>query len=243
MESLKGIITSDDFRSVKVPHSVSTHTAIDPNTRTASDGSLFTIEAIKKGMVYECVIDDCDTGMVYEGKVIYLGKYSSAGFGKLKITAVENMHEENLTEKINEFTEKKNDKETGKKYASVLFLSDAKLDIDRYSEGVKTSDEYRNIWTRALFGENSCISIEQIAAQNYYYNGFDTSVDGENRQHKAEYLTEMGTSFLVSFPEESKEAVSILEKFQSDGAGRDTECGYGQVSVCSDIHMTGIRED
>ncbi|MBP0961478.1 MAG: hypothetical protein J5864_04980, partial [Oscillospiraceae bacterium] len=171
MESLKGLIDSKSCSSVHVPHSSSTHTAIDPNTRTALEGSLFSIDAIKRGMIYECEIDDCDTGMISEGKVIYLGKYSSNGFGKIKIISVTEAEKSDVKARVAKFNEKFRTAEDGKMYASVLFLSDAKLDIDKYADGIRTTEEYRNIWKEAVFGKESCISVEQVTAQNYTYNG------------------------------------------------------------------------
>ncbi len=243
MENLKGLIKADTFKTVKIPHSLSTHTAIESSTRTAKESSLFSIESIKNDRIYECEIDDCDSGMIYEGKVIYLGKYSSCGYGKIRIISVSDIEETDIRERIRLFNEKMDNKNAGRQYASLLLLSDAKLDIDKYADGIKSNEEYRNIWKRAFFGENTCIDVEQVYAQNYYYNGFDTSVPGENRQHTPEYLTEMGTSVLISFPEGNEKAVSELESLWKNGAGRDTECGYGQISICSDIHMTGIKED
>lgn len=242
MESLKGMISKTDFSQVRVPHSISTHTAIDTSTRTVKEGSLFSVDAVRKGCTYECEIDDCGTGMIYEGKIIYLGKYSSCGFGKMKIISVSDAADEDTGARIEAFNSKFNKNENGKKYASVLLLSDAKLDIDKYADGIKTTDEYRNIWKKAVFGEESFIDIEQVTAQNYYYNGFDTSVEGEDYQHKAEYLTEKGTSFRISFPAES-DYISVLEEIQKNGIGRDTECGFGKVSICSDIHMRGIIKE
>lgn len=243
MENLKGIIKADTFQSVSIPHSISTHTAIEPCTRTAKNECLFSIESIKNNRIYECEIDDCDSGMLYEGKVIYIGKYSSSGFGKIRIVSVEDIRECNVRERIRVFNEKTDNKAADLQYAAILLLSDAKLDIDKYADGIKTNDEYKSIWKRAFFGEDSCFNIEQVYAQNYYYNGFDTSVPDEDRQHSSEYLTEMGTSVLVSFKEGDEEALCALEKLSQNGIGRDTECGYGQISICSDIHMTGIKED
>ena len=242
MENLKGLVDKDNFSTVRVKRSVSTHTAIDPNTRTAKEGSLFSIDAIRKGCIYECEIDDCDTGMIYEGKVIYLGKYASCGFGKMKIISVNEVENENVKEKIELFNSKFNKDNNTRKYASILLLSDAKLDTDKYADDVKKTDEYRDIWKKAIFGENSFIEIEQVIAQNYYYNGYDTSVVDDNRQHQTEYLTEKGSSFRISFPADSN-YIEVLENMQKNGIGRDTECGYGKISICNKIHTIGISEE
>ena len=237
MESLKGIVDKDTFSTVRIPHSSTTHTAIDPNTRTAKTGSLFSVEAIRKGCIYECEIDDMDSGMLYEGKVVYIGKYSSSGFGKIKIISVEDTVGYDVEKAVDEFNRKFKDKD-GVNYASVLFLSDAKLDINRTDNAPKTEAEYREIWKERLFGKEAPVEVEQVYAQNYMYNGYEMS-SGEYKV-VSEMLTEKGSSILVSFRGGDEDAVDFLKKIQEEGIGRDTNLGYGKVQVCGKIHMTGI---
>lgn len=240
MENLKGIINKDSYESVKVRHSISTHTAIDSNSRTAANGKLFSIEAIRKGQIYQCEIDDCDTGMIYEGKIVYLGKYSSSGFGKLRIISVEDIAERNVPEAVRKFNDRfKEDDE--KEYASILFLSSAKLDVDSCSSVPLTTEEYKKIWQERLFGNAAPVDVEQVYAQNIPYHGFDTSeYYKDNSNNRTDILTEQGSSVKVSFPKGSTEAISFLEKLEENGIGRDTNVGYGKIMVCADIHMIGI---
>ncbi len=239
MENLKGIINKTDFSSVKVKHSTTTHTAIDLHTRTVKTGNLFSIEAIARGAVYECEIDDCDTGMIYEGKVIYLGKYSSNGFGKMRIISIEDIPERDTAAAIKRLNEKFPLDES-REFASILFLSSAKLDLeDRGSEPLTTED-YKKIWQTRLFGENAPVTVEQVYAQNSIYHGIDTSKYHNDRWCRTDVLTEGGTSIKVSFPKGSREAVDFLINLERTGIGRDTEVGYGKIIVCADIHMKGI---
>ncbi len=237
MESLKGIIDRDTFSTVKIPHSSTTHTAIDLNTRTKKSGSLFSVEAIRKGCIYECEIDDMDSGMLYEGKVIYIGKYSSSGFGKIKIISIEDVAEYDVEKAVDEFNEKFKDEE-GLNYASILFLTDAKLDINKNDNTPKTEAEYREIWKKRIFGENAPVEVEQVYAQNYMYNGYEMS-SGEYKV-VSEMLTEKGSSIKVSFKSGDANAIEFLKKIQEEGIGRDTNLGYGKAEVCGKIHMTGI---
>ncbi|MBP1549633.1 MAG: hypothetical protein J6A05_06475, partial [Oscillospiraceae bacterium] len=196
MENLKGIIDRDTFSTVRIPHSSTTHTAINHNTRTAKTGSLFSVEAIRKGCIYECEIDDLDSGMLCEEKVVYIGKYSSSGFGKIKIISIEDVAEYDVEKTVDEFNEKFKEKE-GLNYASVLFLSDAKLDINQTDNTPKTETEYREIWKERLFGKDAPVEVEQVYAQNYMYNGYEMS-SGEYKV-VPEMLTEKGSSIKVSF--------------------------------------------
>lgn len=240
MEALKGIINKDTYASVKVKHSITTHTAIDMYTRTVKDGSLFSVEAIRRGAVYQCEIDDCDTGMIYEGKVIYLGKYSSCGFGKIRIVSISDIPNRDVAAAIRQMNEKFPQKD-GRDYASLLFLSSAKLDIDTCGAAPLTTEEYKKIWKARLFGEDAPVEVEQVYAQNIPYHGFDTSEFYRNNcRRKTDILTEAGSSVKISFAKGSREAIEFLEKLEKVGIGRDTNIGYGKIAVCADIHMVGI---
>lgn len=237
MENLKGIIDRDDFSSVKIPHSVTTHTAIDLHTRTADSGSLFSVEAIKKGSVYECEIDDCNSGMLYVGKTVYIGKYSSCGYGKIKVASIEDVPKYEVKKAIAQFNERFKCS-GGKKYASVLLLSDAKLDIDKVGNTPVTTEEYKRIWKERLFGIDAPVEVEQIYAQNFLYNGYEMS--GGDYKIVSEMLTEKGSSVKISFGADDEKAVDFLEKLQENGIGRDTNIGYGKIQICGKIHRTGI---
>lgn len=239
MENLKGLINKNDYSSIKVSHRITTHTAIDLYSRTVADGSLFSVEAISRGSVYQCEIDDCDTDMIYVGKVIYIGKYSSNGFGKIRIISVEDMPAVNTEEAVKRFNEKFN-ANGDRQYAAILFLSDAKLDVDKCSAVPLTTEEYRKIWEERLFGSDSPLKIEQVYAQNIPYHSFDTSEFYRDNSRKTDILTERGSSVKVSFEAGNATAIKFLKALEENGIGRDTEIGYGKIAVCSDIHMLGI---
>lgn len=239
MENLKGIINKDNYSSIKVKHRITTHTAINMHSRTAKEGSLFSIEAISRGSIYQCEIDDCETGMLCVGKTVYLGKYSSNGFGKIRIISVEDIPVHNVAESVKKFNNKFHVK-GDRQYAAILFLSDAKLDVDKYSTAPLTTEEYKKIWKERLFGNESSLEVEQVYAQNIPYHGFDTSEFYKNSSRKTDILTERGSSVKVSFAAGDTKAMKFLEMLEEKGIGRDTEVGYGKIAVCSDIHMLGI---
>mgnify|MGYP004459906097 FL=1 len=240
MENLKGIINKDTYKNIKVRHSISTHTSINSNSRIAADGKLFSIEAIRKGEIYQCEIDDCDTGMIYEGKTVYIGKYSSSGFGKLRIISIEDISQRNISEAVRKFNDKIRDNK--KKYASILFLSGAKLDVESCGSIPLTTEQYKKIWQNRLFGENAPVMVEQVFAQNVPYHGFNTSEFYKNKScsRTDDIITEAGSSIKVSFENGNNEAVHFLEELEKSGIGRDTNVGYGKIMVCADIHLVGI---
>lgn len=240
MENLKGIIDRKNFSSIKVPHNTSTHTAIDMNTRTAADGSLFSIEAIKKGCVYECEIDDLDSGMLYVDKIIYIGKYSSNGYGKIRIISIEDVTQYNVRQAVEEFNQRFECK-GNRRYASILFLSDAKLNIDKLEGRPKTTQEYKRHWKERLFGINAPVEVEQVYAQNFLYNGYVTY--GKMNTTVQEMLTEKGSCVKISFDAKDDTVIDFLENLSKNGIGKDTNIGYGKIQVCGNIHMLGIRRN
>ncbi len=245
MESAKGFVYSDGTGLVKPKHSISTHTSIDPYTGTVVNGNLFSVEALGRGQVYCGIIDDCGSGMLYEGAVIYVGKYSSNGFGKLRITKISQPAEHNVLSAIDEFNERFGKKlaqkyGSGKRFAAVLLTSDAKLDIAS-AGGIMSSEEYRTAWEKALF-DGKKIRLEQIYAQTFTWSGYDTSVSAptDGSRKPVELITEKGTSLLVSFPQGAEDSLVSLER---DGVGIDRNIGYGEVLVCGRLHNLGIKTE
>lgn len=255
MESAKGYINSLTGMPVKIPKSLTVHTAIDIHTGTALDGSLYSIYALKHGQKFYGFIDDCGTGMIKEGDTVRVGKMSSCGFGKLKITKVEDCPEsgnkEQIKKSVTEFNQKFKSRISGcsenKEYASLLFTSDAVLELEKEKNEVLISDRYKEIWQKHLFGDDTKLFVEKIFAQNFSYSGFDTSIKTDEdimRRKSPIIMTKRGTSILVSFKTEDREsAVSELYNMSENGIGKDTEIGCGNVEVCSPLHCLGITEE
>jgi CRISPR/Cas system CSM-associated protein Csm3 (group 7 of RAMP superfamily) len=246
MENAKGFVDRDGNGLVKPKRGASMHTSVDPYTGTVVNGNLFSVESLGRGQVYCGMIDDCGSGMLYEGAVIYVGKFSSNGFGKLRITKISQPEERDVLSAIDDFNARFGEKLAekyggGKRFAAVLLTSDAKLDIAS-AGGIMSSEEYRAAWEKALFGGKS-IRLEQIYAQTFTWSGYDTSSSGTpaDGAHKpTELITEKGTSLLVSFPEGEEDSLVRLER---EGVGADRNIGYGEVLVCGKLHSLGIKTE
>lgn len=249
METVKGYINPYTEKTVKVLKNTSVHTAIDEYTNTALDGSLFSIEAITKGQVFEGFIDDCDSGLINLDDVIFCGKYSSSGYGKMKITSITDVNKTECAEAVDNFNDKFGTglkKEYGDKlFATILFLSDAKLGLEEFSDSTPSSSEnYRQEWEKRIFGDNRKIRLEKIYAQNYIYSGYDTSRIDNNYERKknACILTEKGTSVLISFDFADKnQVIAYLDRLCDNGIGKETEIGYGRIDVCNKLHLLGVK--
>ena len=244
MESVKGFIrqNSDGYSAVKIDRVLTTHTAINYDTHTAEDGNLFTLKALPKSLIYTAEIDDCDTGMLYEGKVIYVGKYASAGCGKIRIRALkdtDDVTEEMILNDIHKFQ----DELSAHGKAAILFLSDAILDIPVSREPLKR-EEYMTIWHNALFGaDESSVKVEKVFAEMQLYSGFDTSRQwGEWKDKEPVLMIQKGTSILLDISDENS-AVPTLMKILTNGVGKRTKDGFGAVAICHQLHRLGVSDN
>ena len=245
MEGLKGFVRKAEngkYEAVKPEYVLTTHTSVDYNSHTALDGSLYSVKAIKKGQKFIAVIDDCDSGMIYEGKIIYAGKFSSAGFGKMKISSITDAAEASSQSVIDSVEDFENRFKVKNK-AALLFMSDALLDFGEISTN-HTKEEYLKIWQNALFGaENAPILVEKVYAQTQIYSGYDTSKKwGEWKQKEPQLLVLKGTSVLLDISDR-EQAAGLLAKLENDGIGQKTKDGFGQIKVCHDIHKLGVGND
>ncbi len=245
MESLKGMLrfTENAAQSVKVDMVLSTHTAISSFSNTADEGSLYSVKAIRKGQRFTAEIDDCDTGMLKTGDIVYIGKFSSTGFGKMRIAALQPIvtaDYEALRTRIEAFNQKFGEQNK----VAVLFLSDAyPLQLENANR-VMTKEEYLIYWTEALFGNQELpFSIEKIFTETQLYSGYDTAKDwGRWKQEKPDLMIAKGTSVLLGMKENRiEEAIALLLKLQETGVGRQTANGFGQIHICHPIHYIGRK--
>ncbi len=247
MESIKGMIklaADGKAEEGKTDMCLSTHTAIDYCTGTADDGSLYSVKAMKKGQVFTAVIDDCETDMLKKGDIIYAGKYSSCGFGKMRITEIgtyPECTEQDIADKIKRF----NQRFGRTNMAAVLLLSDAYPYDAEVPDNIRTNEVYLDYWTRALFGEDALpFTVKSMLTETQLYSGYDTSKKwGDWKQKKPELLILKGTSLLLEIKEGCmEEAVKLLTDAQNNGIGRRTENGFGQVEICHPIHCIGVKK-
>lgn len=245
MENLKGFIKLTGNRRVsseKTEMSLSTHTAINYYSDTTKDGSLFSIKAIRKGQRFTAVIDDMESGMLYEGAVIYAGKYSSNGYGKLKIVSLA------PADKITEDTVKTRICGFNKRFgtdnkAALLCLSDMCVEADERDD-ILDNAAYTDKWTRLLFGdEDMPFSIDTVFAETQLYSGYDTSKKwGSWRSTTPDMLVLKGTSILITIKDgRFDEAVKKLAEIEKNGIGKKCSDGYGRIAVCHEIHCLGVN--
>ena len=238
MEDVKEYIDILSNELISINKNTVIHTATEHSDR------LYMTRSIPKGLYFEGLIDDCNTGLLKEGSVVYVGEYSSNGFGKLVVQAIcEPDKRSDIRKSIQDFTslyrsDKPHRKNPDKMYAPILFLSDAKLGFES-GIALSSTSEYGNLWTKQMFGDESIFEIESVNAQNMLYANDDASAQCEKYP---QIITVKGTSILVSFDRDKLErAAEIFEDILQNGIGRDTKNGFGRIDICNKIHMIGLN--
>ena len=235
MENLKGFVHMTDenkWERVKVNKQLSTHTSIAAESRTAREHTLFSINALSPEQVFYMTIDDCGTGLAELFDTIYIGKYSSNGFGKIRLSWQPEISCAPLQERVAAFQEKAKDDSL----LSVLFLSDMRIPIPQGKRLILTE------WEKLIFNaEELPFTLEKIYTETTLYSGYDTTREwGKWRDTLPDLLLKMGTSLLLRIKEGKRsEAVALLAELEETGIGERCKDGYGQISVCHSLHTIG----
>ena len=235
MESLKGFVgrtAEGDWKRIKVQKQLSTHTSILAESQTAREHTLFSINAISPGQPFSMVIDDCGTGLAEQFDTIYIGKYSSNGYGKIRFTQYPEQTADSLSARIEAFQDKaKNDS-----LLSVLFLSDMRVSVPQGKRLILSE------WEKIVFGtEELPFTLEKIYTETTLYSGYNTARQwGEWRDAAPDLLLKMGTSLLLKIKGGQRDAaLALLERLEETGIGERCCDGYGQIAVCHPLHTIG----
>ncbi|MCX7921551.1 MAG: hypothetical protein N3B21_05980 [Clostridia bacterium] len=233
---------------ISIERTVFTRTAIEPSTKTAQDGSLYLIYAVKQGIEFEGEIQGIEKLGIKEGNSIYVGSYNTVGFGRMSVQSISDEdRKKNLPELISEFNLKlhkhnvKQPTETKVTYIPILFKSDAKLGIERESfDRPMSNEEYKEKWKELIFGEKlQDIKIEKVLSENDMYRGYDTSQEWGKWEKKPQIITLKGTSVLLSTDRPIESVLPELVDMELQGVGEDKNNGFGQIEVCNELHVKG----
>lgn len=235
MEGLKGFVrmtAEKKWKCIKVLKQLSTHTSILSESQTAKNHALFSINAIFPGQPFYMTIDDCGTGLANHFDTIYVGKYSSNGYGKISLTESPEQSEDPLQARIDAFQAKAKDNSL----LSVLLLSDMRISIPPDKRLILTE------WEKLIFNlEELPFTLEKIYTETTLYSGYDTAREwGEWRDAVPDLLLKMGTSLLLRIKEGQRDAaLALLARLEETGIGERCSDGYGQISVCHPLHTIG----
>lgn len=235
MESLKGfvrMIDQDTWKRIKVQKQLSTHTSILAESQTAREHTLFSINSICSGQSFYMTIDDCGTGLTEQFQTIYIGKYSSNGYGKIRFTEMPAESDKPLSERVEAFQTKANNDSL----LSVLFLSDMRIAVPQGKQLIRSE------WEKLIFGsEDLPFTLDKIFTETTLYSGYNTARKwGKWRDAVPDLLLKMGTSLLLKIKDGQRDAaLALLEKLEETGIGERCSDGYGQIEVCHKLHTIG----
>ncbi len=235
VESLKGFVSKSadgKWKRLKVQKQLSTHTSILAESQTAREHTLFSINAIYGGQPFSMSIDDCGTGLAEQFDIIYVGKYSSNGYGMIRFTEQEERTEDSLSARVTAFQEKAKDDSL----LSVLFLSDMRITVPQGKRLLLSE------WEKLVFGsEELPFTLEKIYTETTLYSGYHTVREwGKWRDAVPDLLLKMGTSLLLKIKDGQRDAaLSLLGRLEETGIGERCSDGYGQISVCHPLHTIG----
>ena len=235
MESLKGFIfmtNAGNWERVKVQKQLSTHTSILAENQTAREHTLFSINALCGGQSFYMTIDDCGTGLAELFDTIYIGKYSSNGYGKIRFAEQAVQNTQPLSERVAAFQARAKDESL----LSVLFLSDMRMTIPQGKRLILSE------WEKLIFGsEDLPFTLEKIYTETTLYSGYNTAREWNRwRDAVPDLLLKMGTSLLLCINDGRRdEALAILGQLEKTGIGERCSDGYGQIEVCHPLHAIG----
>ncbi len=235
MENLKGFVkmTADGkWKQIKVQKQLSTHTSILAESQTARDHTLFSINAICPGQPFSMTINDCGTGLAEQFDIIYIGKYSSNGYGKIRLMERNDQSKDSIRSRVAAFQAKAKDDNL----LSLLFLSDMRIPVPQ-GKRLILSD-----WEKLVFGtEELPFTLEKIYTETTLYSGYNTAREwGEWRDSTPDLLLKMGTSLLLRIKDGHRDAaLAWAERLEKTGIGERCSDGYGQIAVCHPLHTIG----
>lgn len=241
-----------DNRDIEVDYIHITKNGINPYLRRSKEGLLYSLNVVNEKCIFErklkstkfsgCIeCDDEIKNALDEVDVIRVGAYTTSGFGKCTLNAIENESDDDISsikERVKQFNNRIND--DLRFYISFTLTSDAYLGLEKcFNSELRPSQvsiaEYIEHYAKVLkqyTGKD--LKFEFPIVTNEVRRGFDTSKD-EAVYRKSRIVSKAGSIFVFSIPKESIDYNGLL-KIQNTGIGDNTEHGFGQVMVCSEFH-------
>lgn len=213
-----------DFKFIEEDISI----AIDSKTKISKSGQLFNTEIISKtenmpsykGTIF------IPEGLISDEEIIYIGKYKSKGFGKVKIKINKLIEEENI--KSLEENIKNLNKNINENYTIITFdlMSDLILPniniVDPLKEFINLFDKENKFMLEPIY-DKSFIKLEKLEGFNII-----------NNIRKADEIVIKAASVLTyKIDNLSTELMKKLQKISILGLGLRKKEGFGMINICS----------
>lgn len=225
----------------KIEKIIQTKTAVNPYMRTAEDGQLYTLAAVK------CEYFTGEISLLEKSELelfstLRIGAYTTSGYGKCKLTKSEScsskvIKKEDIiaySKKYKEYlktlgeSEQEKDNE-GSVYLMLLLQSDARISIPNQSS-YQTTKAYKEEW-HSLLKESLKFEfyIERVYADTSLYRGYDTSKIDINSRGTMCYQVEKGSVFILKLLDPLEQVLKQLE--ENSYIGQENQNGYGAFKI------------
>ncbi len=197
--------------------------AIDRETRSAEESKLFNFEIAKlKGEKFVITIKTTKELLeAIDGLEVYVGKMKSKGYGKAKVTIVQDSkNNATLEEKLNKFSDKG------------FYTLDIVTDVILPFRSIKyVGEELKVLYNLEgeFLGDKSFVKVEKMAGYSLM-----------NNMPKADEIVIKAGSVLTY---SGKAKVEKLKDPEDSGIGLRKSEGYGKIEFCSERHfLLGVGE-
>lgn len=237
-------------KDVEVVNFLVTKNAINPYTRTAKEGILYTLDAgstkvmigdEERDLYFEGIIEsDKDINLELKNMAsIYIGAYNTAGFGKFTINDISKYEDDNvekIKKRISKFNEKIRSKENI--YVPITLESDTyiNLNIDKDKNLYDiTKEEYKKIFEESFKEISKLGHIFYTSFLSDTRRGFDTSKENV-RFRNAKKIIKAGGVIVLEIGIENIDYSKLLQ-LQESGIGENTNHGFGKIKTCDQFHL------
>lgn len=245
---------NDRLKDISMVNLLTTKNMINPYTRTAKDGVLYSLDSVATSVMVEEEERELYLEGFIEGENIetdlkaldylYVGAYNSAGYGKMKfeILGEDKENLDNLKKRVVDFNKFINNKD--KLYIPITLKSDGYFNIENCSDKALyeiETEEYINFYKENITQLKEFGEIFYMILSNEIRRGFDTS--GKTvRLRKSKRVIKAGGIFVLEI-DRDKIDYERLFNLQKNGIGENTEHGFGQVIICDNFHVNKYKDN
>ncbi|QGT99792.1 hypothetical protein SYNTR_1199 [Candidatus Syntrophocurvum alkaliphilum] len=235
---------------------------IDATTGTNAQGRLYSIDtiadwqSIEQRLLMETTWDIPENIALNEQSlkipfdVLRFGAYTRAGLGKCRIIDYYTDNTDvisNLKERINAFNKKITKKSKDKIYLSLDLQSDADLNLDQYitTDKYYSNNEYMQAIKNSIKESLNLIEIDEefelidFIGEYEIRRGWDTRMGTAEKMIAPVIWTLAGSVIVLAFNKELVDGsfINKLVNLESNGIGKNTENGCGEIIICNDFHV------
>lgn len=227
-----------EFKAKKLTQ---TKTAINPYTRTAQDGQLYSLTSVVQDKFVGEIEGFTEAEMIeFERlfKTLRIGAYTSTGYGKCKLAISKEESKQMTLRQVKQFSAeyKAYQKEVDKEFIVLLLTADAEIEMEVPS-GYVTTEKYQQLWQEHL--KLPIGKVHKIYLDTTMYRGYDTSVASTNYRAAMKYHILKG-SVIVLEVEDIEEAYELYKLGYS--IGNQILNGYGQCEIyCGEADSDGTK--